>query len=82
MRNKKGPYGPFLFRLLLRNDVLGLRAFLSVCDCELDLLSICQGFEAITLNSAEVNEYIRTIFLCDKTVALGLVKPLHGARYC
>lgn len=63
-------------------DVLGLRAFLSVCDSELDLLSICQRFEAITLNSAEVNEYIWTIFLCDKTVALGLVKPLHGARYC
>ena len=63
-------------------DVLGLRAFLSVCDSELDLLSVCQCFEAITLYSAEVNEYIWTIFLCDKTVALGLVKPLHGARYC
>jgi len=63
-------------------DVFGLRAFLSICDREFDLLSIGQGFETITLNSAEVNEYIWTIFLCNKTVALGFVKPLHGARYC
>ena len=46
---KRALTGLFLFRLLLRMDVLGLRAFLSVCDSELDLLSICQSFEAITL---------------------------------
>ena len=67
---------------LLRVDVFRLRAFLAVCDSELNLLTIGQGLEPITLNSAEVYKDVWSIFLCDKTVAFRFVKPLHGARYC
>ena len=67
---------------LLRDDVLGLRTFLAVCDRELDLLAVGQGFEAITLNCAEVDKNVRPIFLSDKAVPFGFVKPLHGARNC
>ena len=67
---------------LLRDDVLGLRTFLAVCDRELDLLAVGQGFEAITLNCAEVDKNVRPIFLRDKAVPFGFVKPLHGARNC
>lgn len=67
---------------LLRNDVFRLRPFLAVSDGKFYFLTICQRLEAITLNSAEVYKDIRPIFLCDKSVALGLIKPLHGTRYC
>ena len=67
---------------LLRDDVLGLRAFLAVCNRKLDLLAVGQGFEAVTLNSAEVDKDVRPIFLSDKAVPFGFVKPLHGARNC
>ena len=36
-------------------------------------------FEAVALNSAEMNEYIRTIFLLDEAVALAAIKPLYDS---
>ena len=67
---------------LLRDDVLGLRTFLAVCDREFYLLAVGEGFEAITLNCAEVNKDVWPIFLSDKAVPFGFIKPLHGARNC
>jgi hypothetical protein len=67
---------------LLRNDVFGLRALLTVSDGEFYFLSIGEGFEAIALNSAEVYEDIRPILLRYEAIAFCLVKPLHGTRYC
>jgi len=67
---------------LLRVDVFRLRAFLAVCDSELNLLAVGQGLESVTLNSAEVYKDIRPVFLCDKSIAFGLIEPLHGTRYC
>jgi len=67
---------------LLRYDVLGLRTFLAVCDGELNLLTICQGLETITLNRAEVYKDVWPIFLSDEAVALCFIEPLHGARNC
>jgi len=67
---------------LLRMDVFRLRTFLTVGDGELYLLSIGEGFKAITLNSAEVYKDIRPILLCYEAIAFCLVKPLHGTRYC
>jgi hypothetical protein len=63
-------------------DVFGLRAFLAICNRKLNLLTITQGFEPVALNGAEVYKDIWTIFLCDKTVAFGLIEPLHGTRNC
>ena len=67
---------------LLRNDVFGLRALLTVSDGEFYFLSIGEGFEAIALNSTEVYEDIRPILLRYEAIASCLVKPLHGTRYC
>ena len=78
MRGRQSPRQ----KSLLRDDVLGLRTFLAVCDREFYLLAVGEGFEAITLNCAEVNKDVRPIFLSDKAVPFGFVKPLHGARNC
>ena len=67
---------------LLRYDVLGLRTFLTVCDGELNLLTVCQGLETIALNRAEVYKDVWPIFLSDEAVALCFIEPLHGARNC
>ena len=74
--------GPPGGECLLRYDVLGLRTFLTVCDGELNLLSVCQGLETIALNRAEVYKDVWPIFLSDEAVALCFIEPLHGARNC
>lgn len=73
---------PLAEHVLLRsdgNDVLCLGTFLSGSDRKLDLLTVGEGFEAVALDRAEVNEYVRTVFLFDESVAFGLVEPFYGA---
>ena len=79
MRGRQSPPGR---KSLLRDDVLGLRTFLAVCDREFNLLVVVKVFEAITLNCAEVDKDTWPIFLSDKAVTFGFIKPLHGARNC
>ncbi len=68
------------FCFLLRYDVRGLRALLTLLQIELDALALSQGLEAATLNGAEVDEHVLSaIVLGDEAEALGLVEPLHGA---
>ena len=63
---------------LLGNDVARLRAFGAVFDVKGDLLAFGQGLEAVALNGAEVNEYIRTaVILSNETEAFGFVEPLY-----
>ena len=44
---------------------------------ELHLLTFLQTAEAACLNGREMYEYILPVLAADKTVALGIVKPLH-----
>jgi len=39
--------------------------------------ALLQTAEAACLNGREMHEYILTVLAADKTVALGIVKPLH-----
>ena len=63
---------------LYRNYVLCLWSFLASCDCELDFLTIRKGFEAVTLNSTEVNEHVGSAFLLNETETFGFVEPFNG----
>lgn len=60
-------------------DVRSLRALLALDNLELDPVALGEGLEATPLNGAEVNEDVRPPFAGDETVALGVIKPLHGA---
>lgn len=51
------------------NDVLRLRAFLTLRDGEFDPLAFCQRLEAVALDVAEVSKYIGTGFLLDEAEA-------------
>ena len=54
-----------------------MRTFWSLGDFEFYLVSLLQAFVAFGCDRAEVNEYVGAIFASDKTVSLGIVKPLH-----
>jgi hypothetical protein len=60
------------------NYVFCLRAFLAIRYVEFNLLAVGQSFEAIALDGAEMNEYIRAIFSLDKAESLGFVKPFNS----
>ena len=54
------------------------RTFLAVLNFELNVLAFCQSFEAITLNSREVYEYVfATICRSNEAKAFSLVEPLN-----
>lgn len=59
-------------------DVGRLGAFLALGDLEAHAIAFGEGFESVSLNSGEVNEYVRTVVLLDKPETLGVVEPLHG----
>ena len=60
------------------DDVLCLRTFLALSYSELNALAFGQGFEAGALDSAEVSEHVRAVFLLDKTKTFSFVEPLNG----
>lgn len=64
--------------ILDRDYILCLGAFLAIRHIEFNLLAIGQGFEAIALNRAEVNEHIGAIFSLDKAESLRFVKPFNS----
>jgi hypothetical protein len=57
--------------------VLRLPALGALDYVELHLLTLLQTAKAAGLNGGEMYEYILTVLAADKTVALGVVKPLH-----
>jgi hypothetical protein len=57
--------------------VLGLPAFGAFDHIELYLLTFLQAPESVCLNRGEVYKYILPILAADKTIAFGVVKPLH-----
>src|SRR6266545_971883 len=60
-------------------DVLGLRAFLTLGDFELDTLAVIQRFVALHLDCGEVDEHVLTSVNRDEAVALFGVEPFDGA---
>jgi hypothetical protein len=67
-------------------NVLRLPAFGAFYDIELNLLAFLQATESVRLDCGEVNEHILAILAADKTITLGIVKPLycscfHGVAY-
>ena len=72
-------------RLLFPNFGCGLDAFDVLClpalgafhDIELNLLTFLQAAKTVCLDGGEVNENVFAILAADKTIALGIVKPLY-----
>ncbi len=62
---------------LRRLYVLGLPALGSFDHIELDLLTFLQAAETARLNGREVNEHVLSILAADKSITLGVVKPLY-----
>jgi hypothetical protein len=62
---------------LQRFYVFSLRTFLAMADCELNSLSLIEGLETITLDGAEMNEYIRPVVLLDEAIPLGFVEKFY-----
>jgi hypothetical protein len=58
-------------------DVFRLPALGAFDYVELNLLTFLQAFEAACLDGGEVNENVLAILAADKTVTLGIVKPLY-----
>ena len=69
-------------RLRDYNDIFSLRAFLTLSDFELDFLTLGQRLEACTLNCAEMCKHVWTRFLCNESIAFGLIEPLNCSAYC
>ena len=56
-----------------------LRAFWSVCNLKLDLLTLDQGLIAVSVNRTVMHEYILFAGLLNKSVALSIIKPFDLA---
>jgi hypothetical protein len=76
---------PSAGRLLSPGFVCGLDAFNVLClpalgalyYVELNLLALLQAAKTVCLDGGEVNENVLAILAADKTIALGIVKPLY-----
>src|SRR5687767_12410438 len=60
-------------------DLLRLRAFLALCDIELDALSVLKRLVAVGHDRREVDENVLAPVDRDKAVALLAVEPLDAA---
>jgi len=58
------------------NYGIRLRTFLALHNVELYLVALFERFVSVQLNRRIMDEDIRPIFASDKTIALGVVKPL------
>jgi len=79
-------HGAVISRAVLKTNfslddsyVLSLRAFFALRYGELDFLSFRKRFEAGVVDSAEVDEYVRAIFLLNKAKTFGFIKPFNVA---
>ena len=62
-------------------DVLCLPALGAFHDVELNLLTFLQAAKPVCLDGGEVNENVLAILAADKTIALGIVKPLYCSGF-
>ena len=61
------------------DDVLRLRALLTLRNGELDPLPFGERFEALALDCTVVCKNVGARFLLDEAEAFGLVEPFHGS---
>ena len=71
------PLSNFVLSGLGGFDVLRLPALRSLYDVELDLLTFLQTAKTVGLDGGEVNENVLAILAAEKTITLGIVKPLY-----
>lgn len=65
---------------LCRNDIRGLRAFLTAGNLEVYLLSFLKGLKTFALDCRVVyKDILRAIVGGNETVTLLIAKPLHGS---
>ena len=57
--------------------VLSLRAFLTLDDFKLYIVTLLKALVTIRLDRAVVHKHIRAVVPADKTEALRVVKPFH-----
>jgi hypothetical protein len=57
--------------------ILGLPPFRAFDHIELHLLTFLQAAESVRLDCREVYEHVLAILAADKSIALGVVKPLY-----
>jgi hypothetical protein len=70
-------FSPNCTRGLDALDVLCLPALGTFHYVELNLLTFLQAAKPVCLDGGEVNENVLAILAADKTIALGIVKPLY-----
>ena len=61
------------------DDRIRLGTFLTLDDIKLDVIALFQRFISVQLDCRVMNEYIRTVFTSDESVALGVIEPLYFA---
>jgi hypothetical protein len=88
IRRQKKQRGEFVWirlfetgRDLDRPYVLGLPAFRTLGDAELDRLALLQASEPARLDRREMHENVFAILAADKAIALGVVKPLYCSLF-
>src|SRR5689334_12065097 len=64
-------------RLAHHPHILGLRAFLTLCDFELDDLALFQIAKTLTGNAGVMHEHVLAFLGGNKTITLLAIKPLH-----
>jgi len=62
---------------LQRLHILGLPPLRALDHIELHLLTFLQAAESIRLNGREVYKHVLAVLTADKSIALGVVKPLY-----
>lgn len=65
-------------RALQRGYVFSLRAFFTLTNSELNLLTFGEGFETAGVDRAEMHEKIGTAFRGDESKTFGFVEPFDG----
>jgi len=67
-------------RVLQRDHVLRLRAFLAFTYGELHFLAFLQCFEPIALDRTEVYEHITLTFTLDEAETFFVIEPFYGSN--
>ena len=63
--------------LLRTDDLIRLRTLLALHDVEFDFITFLEALVPLDLDGTVMNEDVRSVVASDKTIALGVVKPLH-----
>jgi hypothetical protein len=61
------------------SDIYCSRAFFTLFYVKGNPIAFIKRLETGCIDSRMMNEYIRTVFLLDKTKTFSVIKPLHGS---